>query len=82
VFNLLFSVLILLLIYYGFSSGDIRVVNMGLFWLALFLLAKYFDWFWGFLDRAMFFLVGGVILVVGGIVLEKQRRKIKSSLGK
>ncbi len=79
VFNLLFTALTLLFFYAGYSRGDIRIVNMGVFWLAAFLIARYFDWFWSLMDRALFFLVGGVILVVGGIVLEKQRRHIKSS---
>jgi len=79
-FSLLFPAITLLFIYYGYSNGDIRIVNIGLFWLAVFLMSKYFDWFWELMDRALFFLVGGVILVVGGIVLEKQRRQIKSSI--
>jgi uncharacterized membrane protein len=81
VFNLLFAALTLLFIWSGYARGDIRIVNMGVFWLAAFLIARYFDWFWGLLDRALFFLVGGLILVIGGIVLEKQRRHIKSSFG-
>lgn len=81
-FNLLFLAVTLLLIYYGYSNGDIRIVNMGLFWLAVFLIAKYFDWFFMLLDRALFFLIGGVIFVAGGILLEKQRRQIKSRFGK
>lgn len=80
VFNLLFAALTLLLVYYGSHRADIRIVNMGIFWLALFLLAKYFDWFWSLLDRAVFFFVGGLILVAGGIALEKQRRRIKSRM--
>ena len=77
-----FLAVTLLLIYYGYSNGDIRIVNMGLFWLAVFLVAKYFDWFFMLLDRALFFLIGGVIFVAGGILLEKQRRQIKSRFGK
>jgi uncharacterized membrane protein len=59
-----------------------KIVNAGIFWLAVYLMARYFDWFWGLMDRALFFLVGGVILVAGGIVLEKQRRRIRSSFGR
>ena len=81
VFNLLFACLALLFIYYGYARGDMRVVNKGIFWLAVFLIARYFDWFWGLMDRALFFLIGGIILVAGGIVLEKQRRRIRSSFG-
>lgn len=81
VFNVVFAGLTLLFIYQGHARGDMRIVNAGIFWLALYLLARYFDWFWDLMDRALFFLVGGIILVAGGIVLEKQRRRIRSSFG-
>jgi uncharacterized membrane protein len=82
IFNLVFAVLTLLFIYQGHARGDMKIVNAGIFWLAVYLMARYFDWFWGLMDRALFFLVGGVILVAGGIVLEKQRRRIRSSFGR
>jgi len=41
---------------------------------------KYFDWFWSLLPRSLFFIVGGLVLVLGGIALEKKRRQIKQEL--
>ena len=78
IFNLLFAGLTLLFLYLGYSREDIKLVNLGMFWLAVFLVAKYFDWFWDLLERSVFFLVGGLILVIGGIALEKKRRQIKT----
>lgn len=76
-FNLLLAGFILLLLYTGYQREDMKLVNMGMFWLAVFIVVKYFDWFWDLLDRSLFFIVGGLILVLGGIVLEKKRRQIK-----
>lgn len=82
IFNLLFAALTILFLYLGYSREDIALVNSGIFWLALFLVAKYFDWFWDLMERSTFFLVGGLILVIGGIALEKKRREIKASFKK
>ena len=78
-YNLIFAGLAIVLLIIGYQRSDMKVVNMGIFWLAVFTFAKYFDFFWGLMDRALFFLVGGLILVIGGIVLENKRRKIKES---
>jgi uncharacterized membrane protein len=82
IYNLLFSGLTLFLIYIGYQRSDIKIVNIGIFWLSIFILAKYFDFFWDLMDRSLFFIVGGLILVLGGIVMEKKRRQIKEDFTK
>jgi len=82
IYSLLFFGLILFLIFIGYQRSDIKVVNIGIFWAAVFIFAKYFDFFWDLLDRSIFFIVGGLILVLGGIAMEKKRRQIKESLVK
>lgn len=77
IYNLLFAGLTIFLIYSGYQRSDIKLVNMGIFWLSIFIFAKYFDFFWDLMDRSIFFIVGGLILVLGGIALEKKRRKLK-----
>ncbi len=77
IFNILFAGLTILFLYLGYHREDINLVNLGMFWLSVFLIAKYFDWFWEMLEKSTFFLVGGLILVLGGIALEKKRRQIK-----
>ncbi|MEK6869059.1 MAG: DUF2157 domain-containing protein [Nanoarchaeota archaeon] len=78
IFNLLFAVITLLFLYLGYHREDMTLVNLGMFWMSIFLIAKYFDWFWELLERSTFFLIGGIILVLGSIVLEKKRRQIKA----
>ena len=79
IYNLLFAGLTLFLIYIGYQRSDIKIVNTGIFWLSIFILAKYFDFFWDLMDRSLFFIVGGLILVLGGIAMEKKRRQIKEN---
>ena len=77
IYNLLFAGLTIFLIYIGYQRSDIKVVNIGIFWFSIFLFAKYFDFFWDLMDRSIFFIVGGLILVLGGIALERKRRILK-----
>ena len=77
-FNLLMAAIVIAIIYIGYHREDMQVVNAGLFWAAALIIARYFDFFWKLLDRSVFFMVGGLILVLGGIALERKRRQIKS----
>ena len=77
IYNLLFAGLTIFLIYIGYQRSDIKIVNIGIFWLSVFIFAKYFDFFWDLMDRSLFFIVGGLILVLGGIAMERKRRQIK-----
>ena len=78
IFNLVLAGVIFLLLYAGYEREDMKLVNMGMFWVATFIVVRYFDFFWGLLDRSIFFMVGGLILVLGGIALERKRRQIKA----
>ena len=49
-----------------------------MFWLGGLVLVRYFDFFWQLLPRSLFFLVGGLILVFGGMALEKKRRELRT----
>jgi uncharacterized membrane protein len=80
IFNIMYPALTLYLIYLGYRREDIKIVNIGMFWLAVFIIAKYFDWFWKLLERSVFFIIGGIILVLGGMYLEKKRREIKTRI--
>jgi uncharacterized membrane protein len=78
IFNLILTGMISLLIYAGYEREDMKIVNLGLFWLVVFVIVKYFDLFWDLLPRSLFFLIGGMILVSGGIALEQKRRQLKA----
>ena len=77
-FNLVFAAIIFALLWEGYQREDMTLVNMGMGWLAALVVFRYYDFFWDLLPRSLFFMVGGLILVLGGIALEKKRRDLKS----
>jgi uncharacterized membrane protein len=44
------------------------------------LISRYFDTFWTLFDRSLFFMAGGVVLLVGGYFLERQRRRLAQQI--
>lgn len=78
IFNLVLVGMIAILIYAGYEREDMKLVNIGMFWLSVFIVVRYFDFFWDLMPRSLFFMVGGLILVLGGIALEKKRRQLKA----
>ncbi len=78
-FNILFALEIFGLIALGFVRRYPIYVNIGLLFFGLDVVARYFDFFWKLLPRSLFFILGGLLLLFGGIVLERKRRKILAS---
>lgn len=71
---LLFSSLIAL-IYSGARRLESAIaVNMCTIFFAIAVLTRYFDTFFAMMNRSIFFILGGLLLLVGGYLLEHQRR--------
>ncbi len=77
--NVLFALEIFGVIVLGFIRRYPVYVNVGLLFFALDVIARYFDFFWELLPRSLFFILGGLLLLFGGILLERKRRKILST---
>jgi uncharacterized membrane protein len=75
-FNLLYFGGLVWLIYAGMHQEDHFLVNIAFVFFGITLLTRYFDTFWTLLNRSYFFMVGGLLLLVGGYVIERQRRRI------
>ncbi len=78
--NVLFFAGMVWLLFAGSDSNNRTLINLAFIFFALALITRYFDTFWSLLNRSFFFMAGGLILIVGGYFLEKQRRKFTSSL--
>jgi len=56
------------------------LVNLGLLFFALLLVTRYVDLMWGMKNGALFFISGGLLLLLGGFGLEKIRRRLTMDL--
>jgi len=79
-FNLLFFAGLLWLIFAGMHTDDRFLVNIAFVFFGVTLLMRYFDTFWTLLNRSYFFMVGGLLLIAGGYVLEHKRRQITAGI--
>jgi len=73
--------LVLLGVIGGLLVAGYRLRSVGLLILALVgfgadVIARYFDFFWATLDRSLFFLAGGLLLLAVGWLLERQGRRL------
>jgi uncharacterized membrane protein len=66
------------------TEGDRRddrfVVNLGFLTFALTVLRLYFDTFWLLFDRSLFFMIGGLLVIALGWLLERKRRHLIGDL--
>jgi uncharacterized membrane protein len=74
--NILMFVSIAVITILGYTLKEPILVNFGLVFFVIDLIARYFDFFWDMMDKSIFFIIGGLILLVGGTFLERNRRKI------
>ena len=77
---LLANIAIITIIYFGFHYGyefeRERIVVLTNWFLIIYLSLNYCRWGWNLLDKSLFFILGGIILLVILTVLEKKRKNI------
>lgn len=77
--NLLFLAVILGVIGYGTWQKAPVLINLGIIFFALDVITRYIGFmidFWGYTSLAIFFIVGGIILIGGGWAIEKWRKNL------
>ena len=67
-------------IFVGYGRKEKWLINLGIFFLFIFILVKYFDWFFDFLDKSVFFIGAGVLLFAVGWFMGKGRRYMLSEM--
>jgi hypothetical protein len=80
VFNIFSFLQLLGLILSGYAKKEKWLINIGTVFMFLFILFKYFDWFFTFLDKSVFFIGSGILLFVVGWSVEKGRRYMISHI--
>ncbi|MFA6209249.1 MAG: DUF2157 domain-containing protein [Candidatus Obscuribacterales bacterium] len=56
------------------------LLNTALAFVVFDIICRYFDIFFSMMDRSMFFILGGILLMVGGALAEKGRRQLLGSM--
>ena len=80
IFNLVIFFQLLGLIFSGYSRRETWLVNLGAIFLFLLIIVKYFDWFFTFFDKSLFFIGAGLLLFLVGWFMEKGRRYMISNI--
>ncbi|MGH3072241.1 MAG: DUF2157 domain-containing protein [Gaiellaceae bacterium] len=76
VFNVLFAVVALGVVYAGYLSDEAWLVNLGVVLVAVDLVARYFDFFWSALPRSLGMIGAGLVVLAIAYVLERQRKRL------
>ncbi len=58
----------------GYQRKEETLINFGSFFLFVFILVKYFDWFFSFMDKSVFFIGAGFLMFVVGWFMERSRK--------
>lgn len=82
IFVLLVFVFGLSVIWFGSLLRRPAVINMGMIAIAVCIFIQYFSWIFELLPRSFAFIVGGLLILGLGLVLERQRRKLMKSIAK
>ncbi|HBL98771.1 TPA: hypothetical protein DDZ86_03960 [Candidatus Dependentiae bacterium] len=63
----------------GVRREEMGRVNLVMFLIVLLSVSRYFDALWNLISRSLFFMLGGLLLLVCGSILEWQRRVLKEA---
>lgn len=77
--NLIFLTLILIIISYGTLHKLPRIINLGIFFFTIDIIARYIGFimdFSGYTSLSIIFITGGILLIFGGWGIEKWRRNL------
>lgn len=77
--NIFLLVHLVALLFAGYLKKKNWLINLGSFSLFVFIIVKYFDWAFDFLDKSVFFISAGILLLVLGWFMERGRRYMISS---
>ena len=79
-YPLLFNGLLFLgvtgLVFAGYFLGREELINIALIFFSIGIISRYFELGWDLYDRSLVFIVAGIILLGGGFLLERGRRKV------
>jgi uncharacterized membrane protein len=63
-------------IYLGIAWESPVFLNTSLVFFAVNLYTRFYEYFWDAMPKSLFFIVGGAALILGGIWVERMRRRL------
>lgn len=79
--NIILVSIIFAMYHFGYKAQDTGLITGANYFTLIYISVLYFKISYHLLDKALFFFLGGVILLSLGIYLEKQKRVIKTCKG-
>jgi hypothetical protein len=80
IFNALLFLMTATLIYYSTQINSAKLVNLAIAGFLLQVITRYFDIFWDMFSGSILFIATGLLALVGGYFLERNRRKLLRSM--
>ena len=77
-FNILIFLELVGVIFLGYLKRENWLIDLGAFFIFILIFVKYFDWFFSFLNKSVFFIGAGILLFVIGWFMEKRGRHLLS----
>lgn len=74
--NLFIIAMIIFGFNYGYKFENINIVGTANWMLIIYLTVNYCRWGWNYMDKSLFFLLGGICLLSLGLYLEKKRKTV------
>ena len=74
--NLLYGLGVVGLAYLGYLRGREALINLSIGFFSIWIFTRYFEYSFDLLDRSVVFIVAGLLLLVGGFLLERARRRV------
>ncbi len=76
IFNIALLAELVGIVFMGYARRATWLINLGAFALFIFIFVKYFDWFFSFLNKSVFFIGAGLLLFLLGWGMERGRRRM------
>ncbi len=75
-FNIVYLAGVVGLVFLGYYRARELYINLGIVLFCIIVFSRYFEFGFGLLDRSVIFIVAGSILIVGGFLVERGRRRV------
>ena len=76
IFNILLFIFSATLIYYSTKINSKMLLNFAIVGFVIHVVTRYFDLFWDLLSGSMLFIITGILGILGGWILERNRRRL------